>query len=80
VLVAPHRRKRPRTDDTNWGPRDDVRWYTDQAKGAVGAAGEIARMPRTWMREVRGMFREMRDDPAPPPENRETPRSPDSPS
>ena len=60
--MARRRRDRPRTDDTNWSPRDDVEWYTDQAKAAPGAAKELFSMPRAWVREVRGMFREMRDD------------------
>jgi hypothetical protein len=61
--MARRRRDRPRTDDTNWSPRDDVQWYSEQAKGAVGAAGELIRMPRTWAREVRTMVREMREPP-----------------
>jgi hypothetical protein len=68
--MARRRRDRPRTDDTNWSPRDDVEWYTEQAKAAVGAAGALARMPRAWVREVRGMVRDMRDDPSGPPDAR----------
>jgi hypothetical protein len=60
--MARRRRDRPRTDDTNWGPRDDVQWYSEQAKAAVGAAGALARMPRAWVTEVRAMVRDMRDD------------------
>ena len=76
------RRDRPRTDDTNWSPRDDAQWYSEQAKAATGAAGALMRMPRAWVREVRAMVREMRDDPTPPPpppQDQETPRSPDLP-
>ena len=75
------RRDRPRTDDTNWSPRDDAQWYSEQAKAATGAAGALMRMPRAWVREVRAMVREMREDATPPqpPQDRETPRSPDLP-
>ncbi len=59
------RRNRPRTDDTNWGPRDDVRWYWDQVKAAPGAAAELFRAPRTIAKEAREMVREMRSDDAP---------------
>ena len=65
--MARGRRDRPRTDDTNWTPRDYVQWYTEQAKAAVGAAGAIARMPRAWVRRYT-MVRDMRDDPNGPPD------------
>jgi hypothetical protein len=68
--MARRRRDRPRTDDTNWSPRDDARWYAEQAKAAPGVVREIARMPRAWVREVRGMVREMRDDENRPPDKK----------
>jgi len=67
-------RRRPRTDDTNWSPRDDAQWYTEQAKAAGGAAGALFRMPRAWVTEVRAMVREMRDSDPPPPGDEKQPR------
>ena len=61
--MARRRRDRPRTDDTNWSPRDDAQWYSEQAKAAVGAVDSLARMPRAWVREVREMVRDMREQP-----------------
>jgi hypothetical protein len=65
--MARSRRDRPRTDDTNWTVRDDVQWYTEQAKAAPGAAKELLSIPRTFVREARAMVREMRDDGTPKP-------------
>ena len=70
------RRDRPRTDDTNWSLRDNVTYYTDQAKAAAGATREILSVPRTVGREARAMIREMRsgggkdDEAGPPPRER----------
>ncbi len=44
---------RPRTDDTNWSPRDDLRWYADQVRGV----GLMAKLPFTIPRD---MIRELR--------------------
>ena len=46
-------RDRPRTDDTNWSPRDDLRWYADQVRGI----GLMAKLPFTIPRD---MIRELR--------------------
>ena len=46
------------------------RWYFEQAKAAPGVVRELARTPRAWDREVRGMVREMRDDENRPPDKK----------
>ena len=53
-------RRRPSNDETNWRLRDNVTWYTDQAKAAPGAAKEVASAPRQWFRAVKEMVDDMR--------------------
>jgi hypothetical protein len=72
--MARRRRDRPRTDDTNWSVRDNVEWYTEQAKSAVGAAGEVARMPRAWIGGVREMVRDMRESESRPSDDENRPK------
>ncbi len=66
--MARRRRDRPRTDDTNWRLRDNVTWYTDQAKAVPGLARELVSAPREWVRELRAIGRDMRDDENRPPD------------
>lgn len=49
-------RRRPRTDDTNWGPADEVGWHTEQAKAAPGAIAHLLSVPGAWAREIRSIF------------------------
>ncbi|MCU0270207.1 MAG: hypothetical protein MUF83_16380 [Acidimicrobiales bacterium] len=50
------RRLRPRTDDTNWGLRDDAAWHTEQARALPGAFGHLLSIPGAIVREARSMF------------------------
>lgn len=51
-------RRRPSNDETNWKLRDNVTWYTDQAKAVPQVAKDLASAPRAWF----GAFKEMVDD------------------
>jgi hypothetical protein len=53
-------RRRPSNDETNWKLRDNVSFYTDQAKAVPGAAKEVASMPRAWFGAVKEMVDDMR--------------------
>ena len=55
-------RWRPSNDETNWSLRDNVTYYTDQAKAVPGAAKELASMPREWFGAVKEMVDDMRGD------------------
>ena len=54
------RSRRPSNDETNWSLRDNVTWYSDQAKAAPKAAKELASVPRTWFGAVKEMVDDMR--------------------
>jgi hypothetical protein len=56
------RRSRARNDETNWRLRDNVTWYTDQAKAVPGLAKDIASAPRAWFGAVKEMVDDMRSD------------------
>jgi len=53
-------RRRPSNDETNWRLRDNVTWYTDQAKAAPEVAKGLASMPREWFGAVKEMVDDMR--------------------
>lgn len=57
------RRDRPRTDDSNWGLRDEYSWYAEQAKAAPGAVRALLGVPGTLARGARDMVRDMRSSP-----------------
>jgi len=54
-------RRRPSNDETNWRLRDNVTWYTDQAKAVPEVAKGLASVPRTWFGAVKEMVDDMRD-------------------
>ena len=56
------RRRRSGDDETNWRLRDNVTWYTDQAKAVPRMAKDIASAPRTWLGAVKEMVDDMRSD------------------
>ena len=53
-------RRRPSNDETNWRLRDNVTWYTDQAKAVTEVAKGLASMPREWFGAVKEMVDDMR--------------------
>lgn len=57
------RRRRGQDDETNWSLRDNVSWYTDQAKAAPGAAKALLSIPLGLGRGIREMAADMRDVP-----------------
>ena len=40
--------RRSGNDETNWRLRDNVSWYTDQAKAVPHVAKDLAAAPRAW--------------------------------
>jgi hypothetical protein len=55
-------RRRSSNDETNWKLRDNVSWYTDQAKAVPGVAKDLASAPRAWFGAVKEMVDDMRSD------------------
>jgi hypothetical protein len=56
------RRSRSGDDETNWRLRDNVTWYTDQAKAVPRLAKDMASAPRAWFGAVKEMVDDMRSD------------------
>jgi hypothetical protein len=55
-------RRRSTNDETNWRLRDNVTWYTDQAKAVPQAAKGLVSLPGTWFGAVKEMADDMRSD------------------
>ena len=53
-------RRRPSNDETNWRLRDNVTWYTDQAKAVPEVAKGLVAVPREWFGAVKEMVDDMR--------------------
>ena len=55
-------RKRPRNDESHWRLRDNVTWYTEQAKAVPELVKGVASAPRAWFGAVSEMVGDMRRD------------------